>query len=379
MNRQLLKHGHETASSYITMSNHISSSQTMILSGDEDGSLISWSLNGQILNKVKLSDNSINSIICPNSNTNIFYASSGTIVYVFEFRKFNEALQQIELGDEEINQLALNHNETYLASADDSGNIKVYDLNSNKIYKTLRKHTNIASDLSFRPNRPLELISVGFDEMLLTWDVAKSRAFCSMNVSEVSPVDEGTRSYVVSPSFVQTMSLSLDGNLLAIGTENALVQIYDSSKRIPTYSYSIRRHTTCISQVRFLFRSNTHLCTTANDGYIYIWRLKDFNATQITNGNNVRTVAPGNRQGRIRGEHHNIINGEGYQRNNDIDNHDEQGHVVNEGNHNVDPICSWNVSEKINWIGVGCCSGNNYLLVSDTSNEPYIITLPEYG
>merc|ERR1712004_146278 len=77
--------------------------------------------------------------------------------------------------------------------------------------------------------------------------------------------------YMVSPPFVYSLSVSRNGNLVACGTENALVQLFNASKRTLAFVASLRGHNSGVSQVHFLPSSDHILVSGGNDGKIYIW------------------------------------------------------------------------------------------------------------
>ena len=72
------------------------------------------------------------------------------------------------MNEEEINCLSLNETENLLASADDSGTIKILDLENKKISRSLKRHSNICASVAFRPQRPQSLVSCGLDMQVMS-------------------------------------------------------------------------------------------------------------------------------------------------------------------------------------------------------------------
>lgn len=80
------------------------------------------------------------------------------------------------MNSDEINSLALSPNGTYLAAADDSGEIKVINVRTHQLHKTLKgAHTNICAAVAFRPHHPWELLSGGLDAQVVRWNFATGR------------------------------------------------------------------------------------------------------------------------------------------------------------------------------------------------------------
>lgn len=101
----------------------------------------------------------VSSVCFTSARCDVLYAAAGASVYCIDTRLGSSggAAMKFDFNSEEINQVALNQKATYLAAADDSGEIKVIDLQSRKLQKTLRGiHTNICSTVQFHPQRPWE-------------------------------------------------------------------------------------------------------------------------------------------------------------------------------------------------------------------------------
>lgn len=85
-------------------------------------------------------------------------------------------LQRYAVNSDEINSLALSPNGTYLAAADDSGEVKIINVHIHELHKTLRgSHTNICAAVAFRPHQPWEVLSCGLDAQAVRWNFATGR------------------------------------------------------------------------------------------------------------------------------------------------------------------------------------------------------------
>lgn len=85
-------------------------------------------------------------------------------------------LHRYSVNNDEINSLALSPNGTYLAAADDTGAIKIINIRTHQLHKTLIGcHSNICAAVSFRPHNPWELLSGGLDAQVVRWNFATGR------------------------------------------------------------------------------------------------------------------------------------------------------------------------------------------------------------
>ncbi|MCO5571129.1 hypothetical protein L7F22_024861 [Adiantum nelumboides] len=157
------------------------SHQDLLATSGQDGkvSLFDLRQNDNVQRYECFGGEAVSSVCFTPARCDIFYASAGASVYCIDTRlgAGNGAPTKFDYNIEEINQVALNQKASYLAAADDSGEIKVIDLENCKLHKTLRGvHTNICSTVQFHPHRPWELISGGLDSKIVKWDFGKGRA-----------------------------------------------------------------------------------------------------------------------------------------------------------------------------------------------------------
>ena len=338
----------------------LASNNGRLLSGGEQGELCLWSLDGEAPVKIKVADgddiNDVTSICCSQQRPHEIYTACGQSVVQFDTRQLNGPVHTYNYNEDEINQISLNEKETHLATCDDAGHVRIISTHDRRLLKTLRKHTNICSTVTFRPRRQWELISGGLDSMLLQWDFSKAKNFCNINMQEIGVQDEGSQdSYLVNPPFIHSLSVSQDGNFLSCGTENALVQIFDSSKRTLEYKITLRHHTQGVSQVHFLPQEGAArelLLSGGNDGKIVIWEIRDGLTDAGAGG---ATANPP------------VVNGHGSKHTGSPPASDHTQHFQAEISH----------GEKINWITSITYQGQQTIAVADNSNKITLYALPQ--
>ena len=261
------------------------------------------------------------------------------------------------------------------------------------MHKTLRKHTNICAAVVFRPKRPWDLLSGGYDQRLLHWDFSRAKVVCDINISEVGVSPDKFDQYLVNPPFIHSMAVSANGNLLACGTENALVQVFDSSKKNLTYMTALRGHTHGVSQVHFPKFDEYTLISGGNDGICNMWKLNTIAVSYQVNGyassygNNSGTSGSAlSQQGGATGAASNMaaaahpVGGAA--------NQDQGEDAINEADDDEsgspDPVSlsprpcfGIQHDEKINWITTGCSANRKFIVIADSSNEATLYNYPD--
>ncbi|XP_037065690.1 WD repeat-containing protein 53 isoform X2 [Peromyscus leucopus] len=140
----------------------------LVASGAEGGDLVAWGEDGTPLGHVRLEGaNDVTSVLFSHSCPTTLYASHGEIISVLDVRSLKGLVDHFHVNEEEINCLSLNEPESLLASADDSGAIKILDLEKKKVTRSLKRHSNICSAVAFRPQRPQSLVSCGLDMQVM--------------------------------------------------------------------------------------------------------------------------------------------------------------------------------------------------------------------
>lgn len=137
----------------------------LLASGSEGGEVTVWSQDGTIVGQLTFpgEDDCTSVAFSPLAPGHLF-VSHGDKVSMLDPRNLKGLVKEFEgAGEEEINALALSETGSALAVADDSGAVRVLEIPSGKVCRTLRRHTNICSSVAFRPHRPNNLLSAGLD------------------------------------------------------------------------------------------------------------------------------------------------------------------------------------------------------------------------
>lgn len=195
------------------------SREGILASGGEE-ELCVWSKDGAPQTKLSCSSaesKEVNSVCFCGKNPERLYASCGNKIFGYDLRNLSSTVCEFEFNEEEINQVTIHDRGTYLAACDDSGEVKVVDVQSGRLFKTLkRKHENISSTVQFRPSRPWEIVSGGMDFKVISWDFSSGRSLQELNVQELGEnSQEGA--YFVNPPFVHSIHMAGNGRKFASG------------------------------------------------------------------------------------------------------------------------------------------------------------------
>lgn len=192
-----------------------------ILASGGEGELCIWSKDGSSQTKLSCTSQSsskeVNGVCFSVKNPERLYASCGNRISGYDLRNPSSTVCEFEFNGDEVNQVAIHDKGKFLAACDDSGEIKVIDVESGRLFKSLHsKHDNICSTAQFRPNRPWEIVTGGMDFRVVSWDFSSGRVLQELNVQELGG-DNHEGAYLVNPPFVHSIHMAENGRMFAAG------------------------------------------------------------------------------------------------------------------------------------------------------------------
>ncbi|CAO2823506.1 unnamed protein product [Amaranthus hypochondriacus] len=158
---------------------------------------------------MKLSNDAISSLCFKEGNENMIYLSSGVEVRCFDVQMatFEKPLESYKYNKDEINQISCNSKSTFLAAADDSGDVKIIDIQRKCPFKTLRSgHSTICSSAQFVPWKPWEVITGGLDSKMIMWDFSKGRPFLVVDFGNQEEISGNTGQFY-NPAFIHAIAV----------------------------------------------------------------------------------------------------------------------------------------------------------------------------
>ncbi|XP_023128918.2 WD repeat-containing protein 53 [Amphiprion ocellaris] len=253
----------------------------LLASGSEGGEVTVWSQEGTIIGRLTLpgEDDSTSVVFSPAAPSQL-YVSHGDTVSVLDPRNLKGLVEEFQgAGEEEINALALNETGSALAVADDSGAVRVLELPGGKVFRTLRRHTNICSSVAFRPHRPNNLVSVGLDMQVMLWGLQKTRPLWTLNLQDVAEEEDDHQQrpgQLFNPPLAHCVSVASCGNILGCAAEDGrvhLMRIGSGSKLEQQGAF--KAHSQGASQAHFVsFLSHPYwLISGGNDSHVALWDL----------------------------------------------------------------------------------------------------------
>lgn len=253
----------------------------LLASGSEGGQVTVWSQEGTIIGRLALpGEEDGTSVVFSPATPGQLYVSHGDTVSVLDPRNLKGPVEEFQgAGEEEINALALNETGSALALADDSGAVRVLELPGGKVCRTLRRHTNICSSVTFRPHRPNNLVSAGLDMQVMLWGLQKTRPLWTLNLQDVAE-EEGDHQQqpgqLFNPPLVHCVSVASCGNILGCAAEDGRVHLMriGSGSKLEQQG-AVKAHSQGVSQAHFVsFLSHPYwLVSGGNDGQVALWDL----------------------------------------------------------------------------------------------------------
>eukprot|EP00040_Diaphanoeca_grandis_P024017 m.131448 g.131448 ORF g.131448 m.131448 type:complete len:326 (-) comp29548_c0_seq1:140-1117(-) len=282
----------------------IAAQEKLVVTGAEDGASI-WSVADQkkvtALGGAYDGDEVVSVTFVPSDPNTVFSAAS-KFIWAHDLRNPDTPLEKLELNRDDINQIAVNNDGTFLAAADDTGRIRVIDVKTRKSYKTLsRWHDNICNTVQFRPRGKWTLLSGGLDSKIVLWDFSRPRKIWSVSTNDNTETTE-TSTQLCNPPLVNSVSFSATGNTVAAGLGDCSVALYGIGKKGRMWQRArlvTNGHTAGIGQVHFpSFDNQNTLLSGGNDAKICLWDLTKHNESDNEEMSKIDTPVTATTHGR---------------------------------------------------------------------------------
>ncbi|KAI7800487.1 putative WD repeat-containing protein 53 [Triplophysa rosa] len=334
-------------------------SEQLMATGAEGGEVTLWNHNGSPLSKLHVrGDGDITSVAFSPSSPCVLYASHGQSVSVLDPRNLKTTVTELrDVAEEEINSLSVNETGGVLVVADDSGVVTVIDTQLEKVTRTLRKHVNICSSVTFRPHRPQSLLSAGLDMQVMLWTLPKVRPLWSCSLQDGSVEGAGQ---MFNPPLAHCVDAASCGDVFACAAEDGCVHLLRVSADSRLRGRSVfKAHSQGVSQARFLnFMSHPYwLATGGNDGLLALWDLSEDAAAPLDNKMTARKKRSKARAKTPKSQM------------------STQEESESETRTRVEPKLSLNHGDKVNWLCPAVLRGKPSLLVTDQSPELSVYSL----
>ncbi|XP_049935532.1 uncharacterized protein LOC116260955 isoform X2 [Nymphaea colorata] len=187
----------------------------IVASCGEDGQICYFDLRCKdVVISLDVGGQPVSSICFKPDNEFAIYASVGSEIKSFDLNmaSSDKILESYNYNKEEINQISFSPKSSFLAAADDSGDVKVIDVRHNCLYRTLRAaHENICSSVQFLPWRPWEVITGGLDARLAIWEFSRGKCYKRIDFGNDDPTHANTShsaSQSINPPFVHAISVA---------------------------------------------------------------------------------------------------------------------------------------------------------------------------
>ena len=199
-------------------------------------------------------------------------------IYALTRDRALKSLHVFHFSGDEINQVDINPRASFICAGDDSGDIKVIDVENLCVCKTLtRQHKNICSTVKFNPRKPWEVFSGGLDCQLIRWDFSRGRPLFVIDVQTMN--NDTLESYVVNPPMVHCIDVLSSIHCVVCALGNGFVAVYSASspKQLEPIC-SAHLHSTsvaCVCCIEIPGQEPTYVVVSGgNDGNICVSILK---------------------------------------------------------------------------------------------------------
>ncbi|XP_022093401.1 WD repeat-containing protein 53-like [Acanthaster planci] len=352
-----------------------------VASGGEGGEVCFWSPDGEIVSQKSFPSRAdVNSVCFPPQQGSVVYVSAGEVIELLDIRSPECSQATFAFHNEDVNQITVDPKDGFLAACDDDGLIKVIDLRSHKVLRTLKGHSAICSSVRYHPTVPREIASGGLDCVVHLWETTRASPRTSVNMREVTAAgmeDELMPSpYMVNPPFVHSLDFSPAGDVLACGLESARVQLLGRGGRRDLWpGASLEGHTRGVTQVAFVpnhpGRTQDLLLTAGNDCRMMLWETANItsedsflpeNSPSITSADKLETIDLTSTKSKIPPAYQS--SGSGRERESDKRNQGACSSALKKKKATL----SMKHKDKINWLAPSTSVGSvNLVFVADVS------------
>ncbi|OXB83485.1 UNVERIFIED_CONTAM: hypothetical protein H355_006332, partial [Colinus virginianus] len=373
-----------------------------VASGAERGELALWGRDGVPAGRLRLSpaEDDVAALAFSPRRPHRLYAAHGAAVSLLDARALREPVERLRFNDDDVNCLALSDGGDLLAAADDSGAVRVVDLEGKKVVRTLR-HANICSSVAFRPGRPQSLVSCGLDmqvtcvagagscegtvlalraacrchgvskaslklpasyreeRAVMLWNLQKARPLWTTNLQECGTEEDGLQSagQLFNPPLAHSLSVASCGNVFGCGAQDGKVRIFRVTGLRFERELEFKGHSLGVSQVLFMPESY-RLLTGGNDGKVLLW--------DVSSDVGKQQKSPAKSLHKKKGQAAATARKDG-----------KLSKVAPNDHARISPKLSIEHGEKVNWITCTEIKGSRRVLVADQSSSISVYPLPE--
>lgn len=343
--------------------------------GAEGGDLTLWSHDGSPVSKLRMSaDDDVTCVTFSPSAPCMLYASYGRTVAVLDSRYLKSAVAELaDAGEEEINCVSVNEAGGALAAADDSGAVRIIDLQQEKVVRTLRKHDNICSSVTFRPHRPQSLVSAGLDMQVSLWNLPKVRPLWTYSLQDTQEEDAHPQKagQMFNPPLAHCIDVTSCGDVFACAAEDGYVHLLRVSEDFRLRERAMfKAHSQGASQARFInFLSQPYwLATGGNDGLVALWDIsREDVLARKSKGHKRRQKGRAKKKPEAQATH---------TKSEEEEASSSSCSSETAGGKN-EPKLTFQHGEKVNWICPAVLKGKKSLLVTDQRPSPTVYSLDQ--
>eukprot|EP00967_Tisochrysis_lutea_P061676 scaffold79061_cov30-Tisochrysis_lutea.AAC.6 len=269
-------------------------------SGGQDGTIRLWDLAvGRSVRAMMAPRGKPVNALCIGraASHNFVLAAAGRLVFGYDLRAPGMVLRvpavpSLGKAAEEVSCLAMDERGQAVAIGDDSGELRVVDLDGDALPELDVAHGSICACAQFRPGARLELLSGGMDSCIVRWDGSSGSVLRAWDLAP--PAAEGPPAQLVNPRHVHSLAYAPGGSCFAVALGDGSVEIRGSDEGELLAAVE-DAHRAAASQVLFA-PSLTHtlpacdastalpLLSAGDDSELRVWRVRSVAADDGISG-----------------------------------------------------------------------------------------------
>jgi WD40 repeat protein len=247
-----------------------------VLTGHESKLRI-WSWNIQLKKSEQIAEVEVKgdvTCICQFVHTPAFAVSVGEELLIYNYEEVGGTMSlsmsnQMHFNSDEINQIDIHPTkQSLVCCCDDSGDIKVIDIESRKILHTLTGfHDGICSAVKFCSKKPWELVSGGLDCTIGRWDFNRGRLLAKLSTRQ----DSSGAALIFNPPMVHCLDVFSEQRSLVCGLGDGRLVLYSmNAPKDISFKCEVHPHLASVACVRCIELRESSCQSTAVSTTLYV-------------------------------------------------------------------------------------------------------------
>ena len=167
-------------------------------------------------------------------------------VMCYDLRNLSAPFQMYSYNREEINEVCFHTTQPYICACDDSGEIKIIDIETSRLFRTLTGyHSNLCTCAKFVNQTLPVVLSGGMDCKVIMWDFINARPITEVSAQSISTKVQSGKTFI-NPPMVHCLDTWTSIQCVACGLGNGMVAVYEIGDKEMTLQCSLVPHSSMV-------------------------------------------------------------------------------------------------------------------------------------